>query len=46
MEFVQGEPLIAWCESRALDTPARIRLFIQVLDAVGYAHQRQILIVT
>ena len=43
MEFVQGEPLIAWCESRALDTPARIRLFIQVLDAVGYAHQRQIL---
>ena len=24
-------------------TPARIRLFIQVLDAVSYAHQRQIL---
>ena len=43
MEFVQGEPLVAWCDARELDTPARIRLFIQVLDAVSYAHQRQIL---
>jgi serine/threonine protein kinase len=43
MEYVQGEPLVAWCEARAIDTPARIRLFIQVLDAVGYAHRRQVL---
>ena len=43
MEYVQGEPLVAWCDARELDTPARIRLFIQVLDAVSYAHQRQIL---
>jgi len=43
MEYVQGEPLVAWCDARELDTPARIRLFIQVLDAVGYAHRRQIL---
>src|SRR5688572_31689704 len=43
MEYVQGEPLVAWCDARAIDTPARIRLFIQVLDAVGYAHRRQIL---
>ena len=43
MEYVQGEPLVAWCDARAIDTPARIRLFVQVLDAVGYAHRRQIL---
>ena len=43
MEYVQGEPLIAWCDARKLDTPSRIRLFVQVLDAVGYAHRRQIL---
>ena len=43
MEYVQGEPLVAWCDARELNTPARIRLFIQVLDAVSYAHRRQIL---
>ncbi|HEY8264947.1 MAG TPA: serine/threonine-protein kinase [Steroidobacteraceae bacterium] len=43
MEYVQGEPLVAWCDARKLGTPARIRLFIQVLDAVGYAHRRQVL---
>jgi TolB-like protein len=43
MEYVQGEPLVAWCEARGLDIPARIRLFIQVLDTVSYAHRRQVL---
>ena len=43
MEYVLGENLVAWCDARALDIPARIRLFIQVLDAVSYAHRRQIL---
>src|SRR5262245_6476279 len=43
MEYVQGEPLIAWCDARKLDTSARTRLFLQVLDAVGYAHRRQVL---
>jgi TolB-like protein/tetratricopeptide (TPR) repeat protein len=43
MEYVQGEPLVAWCDSRGLGTSARIRLFIQVLDAVDFAHRRQIL---
>ena len=43
MEYVQGEPLVAWCDARELETPARIRLFVQVLDAVSYAHRRQVL---
>jgi serine/threonine-protein kinase len=42
MEYVQGEPLLEWCESRALPRPARIELFLQVLDAVGHAHARGI----
>jgi serine/threonine protein kinase/Flp pilus assembly protein TadD len=42
MEYVQGEPLIAWCDSHGLDVPARIDLFLQVLDAVGFAHARGI----
>jgi serine/threonine protein kinase/Flp pilus assembly protein TadD len=38
MEYVQGEPLIAWCDSHGLDVRARIDLFLQVLDAVSHAH--------
>src|SRR5699024_1514906 len=38
MEYVQGEPLIAWCDSHGLDVRARVDLFLQVLDAVGRAH--------
>jgi TolB-like protein/tetratricopeptide (TPR) repeat protein len=43
MEYVQGEPLVTWCDAHELDTPARIRLFMQVLDAVSCAHRRQVL---
>jgi serine/threonine protein kinase len=43
MEYVQGEPLVAWCDARGLDAAARIRLFLQVLDVVGHAHVRQVL---
>jgi eukaryotic-like serine/threonine-protein kinase len=42
MEYVQGEPLLAWCGSHGLEVRARIDLFLQVLDAVGYAHARGI----
>jgi serine/threonine-protein kinase len=38
MEYVQGEPLLDWCRARGLDQPARVELFLQVLDAVGHAH--------
>ena len=43
MEYVQGEPLVAWCDSRALDQAARIRVFLQVLDVVAYALGRQVM---
>ncbi len=42
MEYVQGEPLTTWCDAHGLDVPARIEEFLQVLDAVGFAHARQV----
>ncbi len=43
MEWVEGEPLIAWCDSRRLGVTERLRLFQQVLEAVAYAHARLVL---
>ncbi|MCJ7452118.1 MAG: protein kinase [Steroidobacteraceae bacterium] len=43
MEYVQGEPLVAWCDAHGLDRMARIQLFLQVLDVVAYAHGRNVI---
>src|SRR6185503_16951073 len=40
MEFVEGEPIDAYCDLRRLDIDARLRLFLIVCEAVRYAHQR------
>ena len=42
MEYVAGEPLTAWCDAHRLDIRQRLRLFLQVLDAVQYAHGQQV----
>jgi serine/threonine-protein kinase len=39
MEYVEGEPLTAYCERRQLSIPERLRLFSDVTEAVRYAHQ-------
>jgi serine/threonine protein kinase len=39
MEYVLGHSLDAYCEERALSTPARIALFRTVCGAVHYLHQ-------
>jgi len=39
MEYVDGEPLVAWCEARQIPVAARLALFRDVCDAVRYAHQ-------
>ncbi|MCP5269971.1 MAG: serine/threonine protein kinase [Burkholderiaceae bacterium] len=39
MEYVDGEPIDAWCEHRSLGTAARLRLFVQVCRAVDHAHR-------
>ena len=38
LEYVEGEPLTAFCNTRRLAIGARLRLFLQVLGAVQYAH--------
>ena len=43
MEYVQGEPLVAWCDARGLDEAMRIQLFLQVLDVVAHAHAREVI---
>ncbi|HET7202863.1 MAG TPA: bifunctional serine/threonine-protein kinase/formylglycine-generating enzyme family protein [Steroidobacteraceae bacterium] len=43
MEYVRGEPLVAWCDARGLDKAARIQVFLQVLDVVAYAHGRHVI---
>ena len=43
MEYVHGEPLVTWCDTHGLDSAARIKVFLQVLDAVAYAHGRQVI---
>src|SRR6185295_983128 len=42
LEYVEGEPLDRWCESRSLDTRARVQLFVEVLAAVAHAHSKLI----
>jgi serine/threonine protein kinase/Tfp pilus assembly protein PilF len=43
MEYVQGLPLTDWCDSHRLGISARLALFLQVLEAVQYAHGKQVI---
>ena len=38
LEYVEGEPITDWCRSRDLGIEARIKLFLQVCEAVSHAH--------
>jgi eukaryotic-like serine/threonine-protein kinase len=43
MEFVQGEPIQRYAEARRLPVEKRLELFLQVCDAVEYAHQNLVI---
>ena len=43
MEYVDGMPVDAYCESAALGVAGRVQLFAQVCAAVQYAHQRLVI---
>lgn len=43
MELVRGERITTWCHEEKLDVPARLRLFIQVCQAIQHAHQKGII---
>ena len=38
LEHVDGEPIDNYCDRHRLDVPARVSLFLDVLDAVAHAH--------
>lgn len=40
MEYVDGEPIDAWCERRALDPRGIAALILPVCEALAYAHGR------
>ena len=43
MEYIEGQPLYAYCDGQRLDIRQRLRLFAQICDAVNYAHQLKII---
>ena len=43
MEYVQGAPLTDWCDAQRLGIPERLGLFLQVLEAVQYAHENKVI---
>jgi serine/threonine-protein kinase len=43
MEFVDGEPIDAWCDRKRLGLRARIELIRQLVAAVQHAHQQLII---
>jgi serine/threonine protein kinase len=42
MEYVEGTPIIAYCNGRELNVASRLQLFQAVCDAVQYAHRQGI----
>ena len=38
LEYIDGEPITTYCQSRELGIPARLDLFRQVCEAVSHAH--------
>ena len=43
MDYVDGQPLDAYCDERRLGVEQRLALFAQVCDAVAYAHRTLVL---
>jgi TolB-like protein/tetratricopeptide (TPR) repeat protein len=43
MEYVRGERLTAWCDTHRLGVDERLKLVLQVLDALQYAHAHHVI---
>ncbi len=43
LEYVQGQPLTAWCDAHRVGLRDRLKLLLQVIEAVQYAHDRQVI---
>jgi serine/threonine-protein kinase len=43
IEYVEGTTIVAYCDARRLGVEDRLRLFLDVCDAVRYAHQNLVI---
>jgi non-specific serine/threonine protein kinase/serine/threonine-protein kinase len=43
MEYIQGEPITAFCDRHQLTIPQRLALFIQVCSAIQHAHTKGVI---
>lgn len=43
LEYVHGQPLTAWCDAHRIGLQERLNLLLQVIEAVRYAHDRQVI---
>lgn len=43
MEYIDGLPIDRWCDEQMLDVAARLDLFLEVCEAVLYAHQNLVI---
>jgi eukaryotic-like serine/threonine-protein kinase len=43
MEYVEGLPITEWATQQGLDVRARLRIFLQVLEAVAHAHAQLVI---
>ncbi|MCI0601549.1 serine/threonine-protein kinase [bacterium] len=43
MEYIEGEPITAYCDKHGLTIQKRLELFRQVCDAVQYAHRNLVI---
>src|SRR6185369_13565161 len=43
MEYVDGTPIDEWCRARNCSTNEKLRMFLQLCDAVQYAHRNLVI---
>jgi serine/threonine protein kinase len=43
MEYIEGQPLVEYCDQRKLSTTERLKLFRTICSAVHYAHQNLVI---
>lgn len=43
MEYVEGKPITTYCNENKLSVKERLKLFLQVCDALQYAHQNLVI---
>jgi eukaryotic-like serine/threonine-protein kinase len=43
MDYIEGQHIDRYCDERRLNVPNRLKLFIQVCEAVHFAHQHELL---